>query len=302
MSQQASSLRAILFALVANAGIAVSKLAAALYTGSGSMLAEAIHSCADCGNQVLLFIGLKQAQRPPDAEHPLGYGKLSYFWSFLVAILLFSLGGLFSVYEGVHKLQATEPLHDAWVGIVVLALSIALEFGSLLGCLREVRKLRGERPFWSWVRTTRNAELLVVLGEDTAALLGLTIALLFLGLATITGNVAYDAIGSICIGAVLIVVSIVVATRIKALIVGRSADEDLQRAIRAAVDSDPNIDQLLNAITLQLGPQVMLAAKVRMRAGISIEAAVAHINALERRIKGAFPEVAWCFVEPDDAD
>ena len=302
MSAHGSSAKAILYAFTANLGIALAKLWAALFTASGSMLAESIHSFADCGNQILLWVGLRQSQRPPDAQHPLGYGKLSYFWSFLVAILLFSLGGLFSIYEGWHKLQAPEPLRQAWIALLVLGVSILLEFSSLLGCLREIRKLRKHKPLLAWLRTTRNAELVVVLGEDVAALLGLAIAFAFLSVATVTGNAAFDAMGSIAIGIVLVCVSVFVASRIKALIIGRSAEEDLQAEIQAEIDRDPGIDKLLNAITLQLGPQVMLAVKVRMKPGLSIEAAVAHINSLERRIKQQFPEVAWCFVEPDVED
>ena len=297
-----SSAKAILYAFVANLGIALAKLAASIYTHSGSMLAEAIHSFADCGNQVLLFVGLKQAQRPPSARFPLGQGKVTYFWSFVVALLLFSMGGLFSIYEGWHKLSAHEELHQAWVALVVLGLSIALEFGSLLGCLREIKKLRKERSLGYWLKHTRNAELVVVLGEDLAALLGLVVAFAFLGLAVITGNAMFDALGSITIGVILVCVSIFIAIRIKGLIVGRSAEDDLQHGIRAEVAANAGIDDLLNAITLQLGPQVMLALKVRMHAGLSIEQAVDHLNQLERSIKAKFPEVAWCFVEPDVAD
>jgi cation diffusion facilitator family transporter len=302
MSDHGSSAKAILYAFIANLGIALAKLAASIYTHSGSMLAEAIHSFADCGNQVLLFIGLRQSQRPPDAKYPLGYGKVTYFYSFVVALMLFSMGGLFSIYEGWHKLSAHEGIHQPWVALVVLALSVALEFGSLLGCLREIKKLRKERSLGYWLKHTRNAELVVVLGEDLAALLGLVIAFAFVALAAATGNPVFDAIGSIAIGVVLVCVSIFVAVRIKGLIVGRSAEDDLQEALRAEVDSDPDIDELLNAITMQLGPDVMLALKVRMRAGMTLDAAVDSLNALEKRIKTKFPEVAWCFVEPDVAD
>jgi len=302
MSDHGSSSKAILYAFVANLGIALAKLAASIYTHSGSMLAEAIHSFADCGNQVLLFVGLRQSQRPPDAKYPLGYGKVTYFYSFVVALMLFSMGGLFSIYEGWHKLSAHEGINKAWVALVVLGLSVALEFGSLLGCLREIKKLRKERSLAYWLKNTRNAELVVVLGEDVAALFGLVIAFVFVALAAVTGNPVYDAVGSIAIGVVLVCVSIFVAVRIKGLIVGRSAEDDLQHALRAEVDSDPDIDEVLNAITMQLGPDVMLALKVRMRAGMTLDAAVASINALEKRIKAKFPEVAWCFVEPDVAD
>ena len=303
MSDHGSSAKAILYAFVANLGIALAKLGAAIYTHSGSMLAESIHSFADCGNQVLLFVGLRQAQKPPDAKHPLGYGKVTYFWSFVVALLLFSMGGVFSIYEGWHKLDAhEETLNKPWVALAVLGVSLVLEFGSLLGCLREVAKLRGERSFAYWLRNTRNAELVVVLGEDVAALIGLAIAFAFVGLVMLTGNMIYDAIGSIAIGVVLVSVSIFVAVRIKGLIVGRSAEEDLQEALRAEVAADPDIDTLLNAITMQMGPDVMLALKVKMRDGLTLEAAVNTLNALERRIKTKFPEVAWCFVEPDISD
>jgi cation diffusion facilitator family transporter len=302
MSDHGSSAKAILYAFIANLGIALAKLAAAIYTHSGSMLAEAIHSFADCGNQVLLFVGLRQSQKPPDAKHPLGYGKVTYFWSFVVALLLFSMGGLFSINEGWHKLHATEDLNKPWVALAVLAVSVALEFGSLLGCLREIAKLRKDRSLAYWLKNTRNAELVVVLGEDVAALIGLMIAFVFVALAAYTGKAVFDAIGSIAIGVVLVCVSIFVAVRIKGLIVGRSAEEDLQEALKAEVASDPDIDALLNAITMQMGPDVMLALKVRMRAGLTLDAAVDCINALERRIKTRFPEVAWCFVEPDVAD
>jgi cation diffusion facilitator family transporter len=302
MSDHGSSAKAILYAFVANLGIALAKLAASLYTHSGSMLAEAIHSFADCGNQVLLFVGLKQAQKPPDAKYPLGYGKVTYFWSFVVALLLFSVGGLFSIYEGWHKLSGHEELHKAWIALTVLGVSIGLEFFSLLGCLREIRKLRKGKSFGYWLKHTRNAELVVVLGEDVAALLGLVIAFVFVALAAATGNSFYDALGSIVIGVILVCVSIFIAIRIKGLIVGRSAEDDLQEGIRAEIEGNEGIEELMNAITMQLGPDVMLAIKVRMTAGISIEKAVDHLNALERNIKAKFPEVAWCFVEPDTAD
>lgn len=301
MSTQGSS-RAILYAFIANLGIALAKLAAALYTKSGSMLAESIHSFADSGNQVLLYLGLSQSQRPADAKHPLGYGKTSYFWSFIVALMLFSMGGLFSIYEGWHKLHVTEPLNRPWVAMLVLGVSVVLEFGSLAGCLREINKLRGAKPFGKWLSGTRNAELVVVLGEDIAALVGLVLALGFVALATLTGNMVFDAIGSIAIGVVLIIVSIFIAVRIKGLIIGTSAEDDLRIAIDSEIRADPAIRELFNAITLQLGPQVMLAAKVRMTPGISIDAAAVQINRLEARIKEKFPEVKWCFVEPDNTD
>ena len=301
MSSQShsSSAKAILYAFLANSGIALSKTWAAFYTGSGSMLAEAIHSYADAGNQVLLFLGLKQSQKPPDDEHPLGYGKLSYFWSFIVALMLFSLGGLFSIYEGFHKLESPEPLKQVWVGLLVLGVAIVLEILSLMGCLREIKLVRQQVPFWSWLKETRNAELVVVFGEDIAAIVGLVLAFVFLSFAFVTGEVFYDAVGSICIGVVLIVVSVFIAMRIRSLLVGRSAEPALQALIDKLIDEDETISELLNTITVQFGPKVMLAAKVRMNPNLTVEKAVVHINALEKRIKERAPMIGWCFIEPD---
>jgi cation diffusion facilitator family transporter len=301
-SDHGSSAKAILYAFLANLGIAVTKTAAAAYTNSGSMLAEAIHSYADCTNQVLLFVGLKQADRPPTEQHPLGYGKETYFWSFVVALLLFSLGGLFSIYEGWHKLHHPEPLNKAWVALTVLAIAVVLEAGSLVGCLNEIRKIRRSRPFSEWLRHTRNAELVVVLGEDIAALAGLVIAFVFVWLAASTGDTRFDAIGSITIGAVLILVAVFIAVRIRTLLIGKSAEPQLERQIDELIAADPVIERLLNTITLQMGPQILLAAKVKMRSGLSIDEAVHHLNSLERRIKETCPEVGWCFVEPDVTD
>lgn len=219
-----------------------------------------------------------------------------------MALLLFSLGGLFSIYEGWHKLSAPEPLNQAWVALLVLGVSMGLEFGSLLGCLREIRALRGARSLKAWLKTTRNAELVVVLGEDVAALIGLAVAFCFVGLAAVTGNPVFDAIGSICIGAILVVISLWVAGRIKSLIVGRSAEPELRQLIDAYIEAHGAIEEVFNTITLQLGPKVMLAAKIRLQPGIDLEAAVSAINDLEARIKAEFPEIAWCFIEPDVKD
>lgn len=301
-SSHSSTARAILYAFIANFGIAIAKTWAAWLTGSGSMMAEAIHSYADTGNQVLLYLGLTQSQRPPDKEHPMGYGKLSYFWSFIVAIMLFSLGGLFSIYEGIHKLQHPEPLSMLWVAITVLVVAIALEAGSLIGCLREIRLIRGERPFAEWLRHTRNSELVVVLGEDIGAQVGLVLALVFLLIAWVTGNPVYDAMGSICIGVVLIVISVFVGWRVRSLLLGRSADPEIQDAIDEVIREQESIEQVLNTITIQFGPDTMLAAKVRMQPGLDVDTAVAVINTLERELKARVPGLEWCFIEPDVAD
>jgi cation diffusion facilitator family transporter len=251
---------------------------------------------------VLLYLGLKQSQRPADAEHPLGYGKLSYFWSFIVALLLFTMGGIFSIYEGIHKLNHPEALSQVWIAIVVLVAAILLEGGSLLGCLREIRNVRGARPFGEWLKHTRNSELVVVLGEDIGAQVGLILALVFLIMAAITGNPFYDALGSVCIGAVLLVISVFIAWRIKALLVGRSADPEIQEAIDTIIAEQNSIELVFNTITVQFGPDTMLAAKIKMREGVDIGIAVEDINALERKLKERIPNLRWCFVEPDVRD
>ncbi len=301
-SSHGSTARAILYAFLANSGIALAKTWAAWLTGSGSMLAEAIHSYADAGNQVLLFLGLRQSTRPADSEHPLGYGKLSYFWSFIVAVLLFSMGGLFSIYEGFHKLQHPEPLTQVWIAQLVLIFAGVLEGFSLLGCIREIGNVRGGRSFGDWLKHTRSSELVVVLGEDIAALLGLAIALAFVSLASLTGKTTYDALGSISIGIVLLVVSVFVAARVRSLLVGRSADPLIQKAIDNIIGQQPDIEKVFNIITIQFGPDTMLAAKIKIRSGMDIDAAVMSINVLERRLKEEIPNLEWCFIEPDIAD
>jgi cation diffusion facilitator family transporter len=297
-----SSTKAILYAFLANFGIAITKTAAAVYTNSGSMVAEAIHSYADTANQLLLLLGLRLSERRPTRAHPMGYGKVTYFWSFIVALLLFSVGGLFSIYEGWHKLHAPEQLNKVWIALVVLGIAILLETGSLVGALNEIRKVRRSRPFLEWLRNTRNAEFVVVLGEDIAALAGLAIAFAFLSLAAVTGDTRWDAAGSISIGVVLIVVAMFIAGRISTLLIGKSAEPELERKIRECIERDPAIEALLNTITVQFGPKVMLAVKIRMQSGLTIDAAVDRINALERQIKDAHPEIGWCFVEPDRTD
>ena len=294
--------RAILWAFGANLGIALAKSGAFFFTGSSSMLAESIHSFADTGNQLLLLLGMNRAKQAPDAEHPLGYGKATYFWSFIVALLLFSIGGLFSIYEGVHKLHEEGPIENAWIALGVLGFSIVLESLSMRGCLQEINKLRGRKPLWRWLRESRNAELVVVFGEDLAALLGLTLAFAFVGLAMLTGDRAYDAYGSLAIGVLLVVVAVLVAERISKLLIGRSADPALTEALRAEIARDPAIARVLHLITLQIGPDVMLAAKLRAQDGTSLPDAIAQVNALEQRLKLEHPSLRWSFIELDDVD
>lgn len=302
MAGHNSSSKAILYAFSANLGIAITKGIVAAYTGSGSMIAESIHSVADCINQLLLFIGLRRTSKPPTSEHPLGYGKVIYFWSFIVAVLLFSMGGLFSIYEGIHKLTHPEPLTSAWLALVVLGIAVILESLSLLGCLREIRKIRKDKPFSKWLKTTRNAELVVVLGEDIAALAGLMMAFCFVLMSMLTGDTVYDSIGSICIGATLIIISIFLIIRVQSLLIGKSATPDLQNHIRELMKSEDALQEVFNIITIQYGPQVMLAAKIKLKTGIELETTCQVINRLEHNLKENFPEIEWCFIEPDVCD
>lgn len=302
MAGASSPERAILYAFVANLGIAVAKLIAAIYTASGSLFAEAIHSFADSVNQVLLFIGLKGSQRPADEEHPMGYGKLSYFWSFVVALILFSLGGVYSIYQGFHKLMNPELLTDIWIGLTVLGLAICLEGASFYGASIEAKKMAGDRSLLEWLKQTRNAELVVVLGEDFAAMLGLSIAFVALMMVWMTNNPVYDAMGSISIGVLLVIVAVFLGVRLMGLLVGRSAEPDLCSVIYEKIEQDSRILEVFNMITLQMGPKIMLAAKVRMPARMSVAEAVSAINELEASIKSAHPEVGWCFMEIDNQD
>ena len=302
MSGHGDSTKAILYAFLANLGLAIAKTGAAIYTGSGSMMAEAIHSFSDCGNQILLFIGLKQAEKPADEKHPLGYGKVTYFWSFIVAIMLFSMGGLYSVYEGWHKLHEPGELNQIWIALIVLAFGIFLESSALMGALKVVKKIRKEKSFFEWFKVTRNAELVVIIGEDSAATLGLIIAFIFVSIAAVTGDPMYDALGSICIGVILLCISVFIGWRIKSLIVGRSAEPELRTLIDEIINKDDSIEKLLNSVTMQFGAEVLLAAKLKMKAGLSIEEAVKQLNELEVEIKRQVPTVKWCFMEPDLKD
>ena len=302
MSAPADSLRSIFFALGANLAIAIAKTAGAVFTGSSSMLAEAIHSYADCGNQGLLIWGLKEAKGSPTPDHPLGTGRAIYFWSFIVALMLFSMGGLFSIYEGLHKLHDSEPVKYAWVAVAILAFGVAAESVSLWGALREIDKERGEMGLWQWFRSSRPSELLVVLGEDLAALGGLALALVFIALAMVTGNPIWDAIGSIAIGVLLVVVALMVAVEVKALLVGQSAEPQVLVAMRSHVQAQPEVAQLYHMLTQQLGSDVMVAVKARMAPQASDIGLVEAINRVEASLRARFPQIRWIFFEPDIRD
>jgi cation diffusion facilitator family transporter len=295
----ANSTKAVLYALGANFAIAVTKYIAAAITGSSSMLAEAVHSTADCANQGLLLLGLKRAKRPPNDEYPMGYGKETYFWSFIVALMLFSLGGIFSIYEGWHKISEPEPLSYPLVALGVLLFGIIAESVSMWGCLKEVNKIRGTQPLWVWFKSSRNAELVVIFGEDLAALLGLTFAFCAVLLAWLTGNPAFDAWGSIAIGVLLVIVAILVGVEVKALLVGQGVEPQVRREMIEFLEQQPMIEKVLEMLTLHMGSDVMVAVKAKMREYPTQAEMIDGINAIEELFKQKFPQAAWIFFEPD---
>jgi cation diffusion facilitator family transporter len=302
MSHGADSAKSIIFALCANLAIAVSKLIAANVTGSGSMMAESIHSLADTGNQLLLLLGIKHAKRPPSPDYPLGFGKAVYFWSFIVALMLFSMGGAFSIYEGFHKFHHPESLNYPYIAIGVILFSIIAESVSMWGCLREVNKERRGRTLKQWFKETRQSDLLVVFGEDLAALLGLCFALIAITLTIFTGNPVYDALGSISIGVLLVVIAFLIGIEVQALLIGQSVESEQRVRMLKFLETQAEIDQVFNLLTLQLGKDVMVAVKAKMAKTDSAEALVEAINRCETAFKKAYPQVLWLFFEPDLKD
>jgi cation diffusion facilitator family transporter len=300
MSAAPDSSRAVLLALGANAAIALSKYAAAALSGSSSMLAEAVHSTADCGNQLLLLLGMRRARRAPSLEYPMGFGKETYFWSFIVALMLFSMGGVFSAYEGWHKLQSTQPLANPAIALAVLAFGIAAEAFSLRGCLREVAKERGARSLWRWFRDSRNAELVVIFAEDVAALAGLALAFAAVLAAWLTGETRYDALGSIAIGVLLMAVALLVATEVKALLVGQGVEPAVRAQMIEFLESQPSVERVIDLLTLHFGNDVMVAVKAKMRPHATTSGLVEEINRIEAGLRECFPAVAWTFFEPDE--
>ena len=300
MSNNSGSLKSIFLALGANFVIAVSKYIVAFITNSGSMMAEAVHSTADCANQGLLLLGIKQSKRPPGPEYPLGSGKETYFWSFLVALLLFSVGGIFSIYEGIHKLHEGTMLQSPAAAIGVLVFAILAEGYSLRGCYKEIVKIKGNRPLKEWLKNSRRSELIVVFGEDVAAELGLFIALIAVIAAVVTKNPMYDALGSISIGVLLIIVAIFLGIKVKSLLIGQGVDPVRREEYIQFIDSSPEVDQLFNLITLQMGGDVMIAVKAKMTNQNSADEMIKSINKVEVEIKQKFSEIKWSFFEPDN--
>ncbi|WP_347557461.1 cation diffusion facilitator family transporter [Robbsia sp. KACC 23696] len=292
---------AIFLALGANALISVCKFGAAAFTGSGAMLAEAIHSLADCANQLLLLVGLRHAKEPSSELHPLGNARVSYFYSMIVALMLFFIGGVFSVYEGVHRLAHHEPLSYPYVAIIVLLVSLVLEGISLRGALKQIRRRNPTKSIWRWFRETRQSELLVVTGEDTAALFGLAVAFIAIVASTLTGNPVYDACGSIGVGLVLMLVAGLVLREVQSMIIGESAAPETRAEIRAFLTARPEIRSIISLITLQWGEHIVVAVQAEMIDYPSGRAQVDAINDVETELQQRFPAARWVFFEPDVA-
>lgn len=294
------SRRAIIAALLANLGIAVAKIVAFLVTGAASMLAEAVHSLADTGNQALLFLGSARARKPATPEHPFGYGRERYFWAFVVALVLFTLGSMFAIAEGVQKLRAPHGLESPEWALAVLGVAVVLEAFSLRTALREARRTKGTASWWRFVRHSKSPELPVVLLEDLGALLGLVFALVGVGLAMALGDSRYDALGSVAIGLLLGAIAIVLAVEMKSLLIGEAAAPAEVAAIRAAFEAAPGIRRVIHLRTLHLGPdELLVAAKVEVDPEKTAPMLAATIDAAERQVRERVPAARVIYVEPD---
>ncbi|MEU9842028.1 cation diffusion facilitator family transporter [Actinomadura sp. NPDC048032] len=300
MSAEGST-RAVITALAANLGIAVTKFVAFALTGSSSMLAEAIHSVADSSNQALLLIGGKRAQRDATEEHPFGYGRERYIYAFLVAIVLFSLGGLFALYEAWHKISDPHPIEEwQWVPIAVLLVAIALEGAALRTAVRESNRSRGRAGWVQFVRRSKSPELPVILLEDTGALVGLVFALAGVGLTLATGDGVWDGIGTAAIGVLLAAIAIVLATEVKSLLVGESATPEHLRLIRRAIVEGSDVPAVIHMRTMHLGPdELLVAAKIAVDLRDDAREVADAINDAEARIRAAVPIARLVYLEPD---
>jgi cation diffusion facilitator family transporter len=291
--------RAIVAALLANAGIALAKFIGYLITGSSSMLAEAVHSVADTSNQALLLLGGRTARRAATPEHPFGYGRDRYFYSFVVALLLFTLGSVFAIYEGVHKLAAHDPLTSPIVAVGILVVAIALEGFSFRTAIHESRPLKGTATWWQFIRQAKVPELPVVLLEDFGALVGLAFALLGVGLTLLTGNAVWDAIGTICIGVLLGVIAIILIVEMKSLLIGEGATPPVLADIVSSLESG-DVQRVIHIRTQYLGPEELLvAAKIALAPGLPLESVAAAIDAAEARVRERVPVARVIYLEPD---
>lgn len=292
--------KAVIAALSANLGIALTKFIAFAFSGSSSMLAEAVHSVADSGNQVLLLLGARRAKKEADEQHPFGYGRERFVYAFVVSIILFSVGGVFSLYEGVEKILQPHPLENWWLPIAVLVISIGLESFSLRTAVRESDPHRRGEGWIAFIRHAKQPELPVVLLEDVAALSGLTFALLGVGLTIITGNPVWDGVGTICIGALLVVVAVVLGVETKSLLVGEGAAPGEVGKIRAAFEAHLLTERLIHLKTLYLGPdELMVAAKVAFPKSSTLAQVASATNQIEAAVREAVPHARVIYIEPD---
>jgi cation diffusion facilitator family transporter len=292
--------KAIIAAFSANLGIAITKFIAWAFSGSTSMLAEGVHSLADSGNQLLLLFGGRQAKKKADKSHPFGYGRERYVYAFVVSIILFSVGGVFSLYEGIEKLQHPHPIEVWWLPLLVLVLAICMESYSLRTAVHESRPLKGEESWFAFIRRAKAPELPVVLLEDVAALTGLVFALFGVGLSIITGNGIWDAVGTLMIGLLLIAVAIVLGIETKSLLVGEGATDADVAAIERAIVSGDDAPRIIHMKTLYLGPdELMVAAKLGMPSDQKLTEVAAATNAIETRIREAVPAARVIYIEPD---
>ncbi len=300
MSASEGSTKVIVIALFANLGIAISKFLGFLFSGSSSLLAESIHSFVDSTNQVLLLLGNKASKKPPDKNHPLGYGREIYFWSFVVTILLFSLGGLFAIYEGIHKISETEPLENPKLALIILGASILMEGYSFYACLKEVQAINRFESLWVWFKKTTASGLLVIFTEDAGALIGLFIAAACVSLSWATGNPAWDAYGSIMIGSLLVILAILLAVEIKSFIIGEAPSKNYLPEIEIILKEQIPNAKVLKFLALQMGDsEVLISMKVSPGGIQNAEKLIKSVNHLETLIKKRFPEIKWQFVEPD---
>jgi cation diffusion facilitator family transporter len=296
----AGSTRAIVAALLANAGIAVAKFVGFIITGSSSMLAESVHSVADTSNQGLLLFGQREARKEADDLHPFGYGRSRYFYSFVVALVLFTLGSVFALYEGYHKITHPEDLTSPLVAIVILVVAIGLESYSFRTAAVESRPLKGSGSWWHFIRTSRNPELPVVLLEDTGALIGLALALSGVGLTMLTGEPVWDGIGTAAIGVLLGIIAVILMVEMHSLLIGEGATSQEDKAIRAALEQTANVDRLIHIRTQYLGPdELLVGAKIALAADTDLATVAATIDAAESAVRAAVPAARVIYLEPD---
>ena len=293
-------MRAVVAALSANLGIAVTKFIAFLFTGSASMLAESVHSVADTGNEVLLLVGRGRSLRPPSDEHPFGFGRERYFYGFVVSVMLFTVGAAFSVYDGIHKIVNPETIRAPLVALIVLVLSAVLEGFSLRTGIHEANKVRGDRNWGTFIRRTKAPELPVVLLEDLAALIGLGFAFAGVTLSWLTGNGRWDGAGSLAIGLLLATAAAILAVEMKSLLIGESASAEVQRLVITALEEGPEVDRVIHMRTVHISPDsILVAAKIAVRATDSAAQIAAGIDAAERRVRAAVPIAETIYLEPD---